>query len=308
MVWTPGPNFNGMANGVCDIFDTNNVNGVEECPSGVSMCYGMCYISHPTCPTFTTETFTTTLFTHPCMDGTSPCAEGHQCSITGRTTYVCNCANGFECTAGCEPPYLGHTCSATTSTTTTSTTTTSCLPSQQPQDTVCRVQSDGATLEMINCDCQGCAATLGQDCDYQHCVTYSVETPFPDGGSIPPHGDFVQDFCGWILQPGAVFNNGDGAERLGFCYTPAADACNNGQPCIVPGTLQLCEECLETEQCSGELMCCPTMKKCVVDPAETQCPPPHGQCSPPCHDADCGDKCANPDYPLSWQHPTCVMR
>lgn len=300
----PGPGFQGHASGVCDIFDTNNVNGVKECSPNAFMCYGICYISHPTCPT--TETLTTTPFVHPCVDGTTKCDQSDigQCMITGTTTYSCGCAKGYECVAGCEPPFNGHTCAATTSTTSTTTTTTSCLPTQQPANTVCALQDDGQTLDLIACDCQACAAGLGEACDFKHCVDFNLE--LQADGTFPMPSAFLEKYCDWIKMPGAQFKV-LGNERYGYCYTPPVDACNDGEPCVFPGTLDLCEQCLETPECKDDLKCCPTMKKCIVDES-TSCPLPHGQCNPPCFDAECGASCSNTDYPLLWQHPTCVLR
>ncbi|CAJ1382581.1 unnamed protein product [Effrenium voratum] len=80
--------------------------------------------------------------------------------------------------------------------------------------------------------------------------------------------------------------------------------------CINRGQLGTCERCLTSEQCGGDLFCCPFMKKCVANGGQ-QCMTPIAFCQPPCMDSVPLDQCkCNPKYskdvfPGEWQKPTC---
>lgn len=81
---------------------------------------------------------------------------------------------------------------------------------------------------------------------------------------------------------------------------------NSDGACIAAGSLGACEKCISSEQCGGNMHCCPFMKTCVRSSSE-QCYGAIAMCQPPCSDtvnvSSC--HCQNNDFPGAWQKPSC---
>jgi len=77
--------------------------------------------------------------------------------------------------------------------------------------------------------------------------------------------------------------------------------------CIPPNSLGRCERCISSDQCGGNMHCCPFMKTCIRSGSE-QCYGSIAMCQPPCSDSEepTSCRCQNKDFPSKWQK-TCDL-
>lgn len=76
--------------------------------------------------------------------------------------------------------------------------------------------------------------------------------------------------------------------------------------CIPAGSLGRCKRCINSDQCGGNMYCCPFMKTCVQSSSD-QCYGAVAMCHPPCSESEEPNscRCRNKDFPGAWQNTTC---
>eukprot|EP00930_Biecheleria_cincta_P095580 TRINITY_DN8752_c0_g1_i1.p1 TRINITY_DN8752_c0_g1~~TRINITY_DN8752_c0_g1_i1.p1 ORF type:complete len:506 (+),score=44.19 TRINITY_DN8752_c0_g1_i1:56-1519(+) len=102
-----------------------------------------------------------------------------------------------------------------------------------------------------------------------------------------------------VVQPSTLLLKGD--------MIPAALTEHAPEECLSVGSLGLCEKCTNSDQCVGDLYCCPFMKTCVGSPSD-KCSGSIAMCEPPCSESVNPSKCScqNDKFPGAWQKPLCA--
>lgn len=118
-----------------------------------------------------------------------------------------------------------------------------------------------------------------------------------------------KDFPGAWQKPPCGIPGANVAQPLSLLkgdMIPAASKDHAPGECVPVGSLRVCEKCTSSDQCAGNLYCCPFMKTCVRSPSE-KCSGPIAMCHPPCieslNPSTCS--CQNGDFPGAWQKSLC---